>query len=111
MYQEIKSELRNLKLTNFSGHIKFGVEKGKVVSLTITTKKELNPYQLKNRDFDGQLLKLHDDNFYGAIDYNLENGEVESFNWQSTFQGDKLKEHLEAIKCKGVKVVVKKLST
>lgn len=107
MYNSIKSELRHYKVIKFTGHIKFGIENGKVVSETVSTKLEPSP-GLTDSNFDAALQSIADDKFYGSIDYNLNRGIIESMNYVRSWQGETLRAKIEGNKCKNVYVVAKK---
>lgn len=106
MYTSIKSEIKNLEKKLFSGHIKFGIEKGSVVSEVLSS----NIIYSSDFDFNfnSNLLEIADDNFYGTVEFDLNFGSVINMHWSRTFNGEDLKKRLSENKCKNVKVVVKK---
>lgn len=107
MYYQIKTELKYYRLAGFTGHIKFGVENGKVVSESISTKLEQSP-GVTNSDYELILQSIADARYYGSIDYNLNNGFITNMNYQKNWQGENLQKKIEADKCKSVIVVEKR---
>lgn len=106
MYTSIKSEIKNLEKKLFSGHVKFGIEKGNIVYEIVSS----NIIYGSDSDFnfDLNLLEIADDNFYGTVEFDLNCGSVINMHWSRTFNGEDLKKRLSENKCKNVKVVVKK---
>ena len=81
--------------TKFKGHIKFGVEKSNVVSMSVSTRFE-NPINTKMFvDIVGELKKLFDENvFFGSLEFDIDCGSVVQFNWVYSCNGLDLKEKI-----------------
>lgn len=107
MYTTIKSELKNFSSKCFTGHVRFGVEKGQVVSEIISTKREQFA-DCSSKDFDGELMRISSENFYGSVEYDFDFGRVAAFAWSSIIKGDELKERIRINKCRSVRIVAKK---
>nr|DAO12398.1 MAG TPA: hypothetical protein [Caudoviricetes sp.] len=59
MYTDIKSELKILKKRRFSGHLKIGIENGKIVNETLTASVRSNPvYSLSLNQRGGETEQL-----------------------------------------------------
>lgn len=102
MFNTIKTELERLKKENFTGGIKFGIEYGKVVSVSyrsLISGKRIKPIET-------MILTLIPDysNFFGSIDYEIENGIVIANDFVLSLRGPQLDKRLER-KCKVVKIV------
>lgn len=106
MYTSIKSEIKNLEKRAFSGHIKFGIERGEIVSEVLSS--TIIYGSDSNFNLHANLLEISDDNFYGTVEFDLNFGSVMNMHWLRTFNGEDLKKRLSENKCKNVKVVVKK---
>lgn len=107
MYETIKSELKHFSSKCFSGHIKFGIEKGQVVSESISTKREQFA-DCSNKEYENELLKIASTNFYGSVEYDFDFGRIIAIAWATTLKGDDLRERIKKNKCKNVKLVVRK---
>lgn len=107
MYTEIKSEISRFEKQHFSGHIRFGIEKGKVVSEVVSSEVGICRNS-GEKGFDEFLGGISDDNFYGTVEYDFDFGKIIRFSWQRTFNGEDLKKHLESAKCRTVRIVLKK---
>jgi len=110
MFDEIKTELKVLKKQLFTGHVRFGIEHGIIMSMAVTTKIDTREEKLNLEDYENLLVKFsgNEESFYGSLDYNLKFGEVINFNWSVNLQGEQLRERLRTNQCRSVKVVVKK---
>lgn len=106
MYTSIKTEIKNFEKQFFSGHIKFGIEKGSIVSEVVSS--NIIYGSDSGFNFRANLLEISDDNFYGTVEFDLNFGSVMNMHWSRTFNGEDLKKRLSENKCKNVKVVVKK---
>lgn len=107
MYTTIKSELKNFSSKCFTGHVRFGVEKGQVVSESISTKREQFA-DCSSKDFDSGLMEISSENFYGSVEYDFDFGRIVAFAWASIIKGDELKERIRINKCRSVRIVAKK---
>ncbi len=107
MYTTIKSELKNFSSKCFTGHIRFGVEKGQVVSENISTKREQFA-DCSGKDFDNELLKISAPTFCGSVEYDFDFGHIVAVAWSATVKGDELKERIRVNKCRNVRIVAKK---
>lgn len=104
MFQDVKNELRVLKHENFTGHVKFGIEKGRIVSLSHN-----NRFMPDDKTCDfSELEKIYCDDFWGVIEIDIVNGAVVNVFWMQNFKDDNLKQRLEKNKCRYVKFVEKK---
>lgn len=113
MYKELKIELESFQKERFTGHVKFGIEHGKITSLVINTRPEYEMNRLQ-KSFDEQLKDLceeSNENFYGTLDYNFDFGSISGFNWCINLKGEELAERLRKHQCRTVKIVTKKSDT
>ena len=114
MFKEVETELSVLEKQLFSGHVKFGIEHGTVLSMTISSRidsavnNEINMFNELKKNFPDE------EQFYGNLDYNFSFGRVLTANYSTTLQGELLASRLrthqgrEVKQCRNVKVVVKK---
>ena len=107
MYTTIKSELKNFSSKCFTGYVRFGVEKGQVVSESISTKRE-RLAGCPDKDFDSELLKISSEDFYGSVEYDFDFGRIVAIAWARLIKGDELKERIRINKCRNVRIVAKK---
>lgn len=107
MYTTIKSELKNFSSKCFTGHVRFGVEKGQVVSESISTKREQFA-DCSNKDFDSELRRISSETFYGSVEYDFDFGHIVALAWASIIKGDELKKRIMINKCRSARIVVKK---
>lgn len=90
---EINSVVKQYQDKFFTGHIKFGIEKSKVVSLTINSRLERSDNE--NAEYDKQLAELCSvNNFFGSIEFDLIRGKLERLNYCMSFNGVNLAEKL-----------------
>lgn len=99
MYETIKSELRHFSSKCFTGHIKFGIEKGQVVSESISTKREQFA-DCSNKEYENELLKIASNDFYGSVEYDFDFGRITAIAWATTLKGDDLRERIKKINAK-----------
>ena len=91
---DINKVLEKKKKENFTGHIRFGIEKSQLVTLTINSR--LEESKNDNDEFDKKLAELCQyPNFYGSIDFDLILGKVERLNYCMSMNGQVLKYELE----------------
>lgn len=104
MFTAIKSELSVLRKKKFSGHVKFGIEGGQVVSESIssTVEKKISKIDLDTLNFENEA------SFYGTIEYDFDFGVIVNYSWNRTFKGDDLKNRQRENQCKSVRYVIKK---
>lgn len=95
LFAEINAEIKKYKANAFTGHLKFGIEKSQIVSITENSRLEKS--DSNNASFDKQLLELCSDTFYGSIEFDLVLGEVERLNYCKSYNGQYLKEKLGKI--------------
>lgn len=93
LFSSIDSEIEKLRNQKFTGHIKFGIEKSNIVSITINSRLEKS--DIDNTDFERQLKNLCTmKNFYGSIEFDLILGNVERLNYCISINGQNLKDRL-----------------
>lgn len=91
---DINTVLENKKTERFTGHIKFGIEKSQLVSMTINSRLEKS--DVENNEFEKQLIELCKyPNFYGSIEFDLILGKVERLNYCQSFNGQNLRYEIE----------------
>lgn len=114
MYKEIDAEIKAFENELFTGHVRFGIEHGDIMSLSVTTK--LEPASSYIYDMEKEIARFCADekDFYGAIEFNFSFGKITGNNYAVSLHGELLKARLrktqnrEVLQCKNVKVVVKK---
>lgn len=95
LFAEINAEVEKYRLKKFTGHLKFGIEKSSIVSMTVNSRLEKS--DIENFDFDKQLMELcSNPNFFGSIEFDLRLGKVERLNYCMSYNGQNLKEKLGA---------------
>lgn len=92
LFAEINAEIKKYKAKAFTGHLKFGIENSRIVSITENSRLEKS--DSTNGSFDKQLLELCSDTFYGSIEFDLVLGEVERLNYCKSYNGQNLKDKL-----------------
>lgn len=93
LFAEINAEVKKYQDRAFTGHLKFGIEKSSIVSLTINSRLEKSDQE--NDKYDKILMDLcSTPNFYGSIEFDLIFGEVKRLNYCMSFNGQSLKEKL-----------------
>lgn len=92
---QINSVVEKYQEKAFTGHLKFGIEKSMIVSITELSKCEKS--DLLNADFSKQLFEICKDLTYGSIEFDLFLGKVERLNYCKSFNGELLKKKLGAI--------------
>ena len=92
LFAEINAEVEKYKAKAFTGHLKFGIEKSTIVSITELSKCEKS--ELLNADFAKQLTEICTDLNYGSIEFDLFLGKVERLNYCKSFNGELLKKKL-----------------
>ena len=93
LFSDINNEIEKFRNKKFTGHLKFGIEKSAIVSLTINSRLEKS--DCDNYDFDSQLSELcENSNFYGSIEFDLVLGETKRLNYCISINGQYLKERL-----------------
>lgn len=95
LFAEISAVIVKYKAKAFTGHLKFGIEKSQIVSITENSRLEKSDNT--NAAFDKQLLELCSDIVYGSIEFDLVLGEVERLNYCKSINGQYLKEKLGKI--------------
>ena len=95
LFAEINAEVEKYKAKAFTGHLKFGIEKSNIVSMTVNSR--LEESNNDNDDFDKKLLEIcTSPNFYGSIEFDLILGNIKRLNYCMSFNGQNLKEKLGA---------------
>ncbi len=92
---EIDRVIKQYQKRSFTGHLKFGIEKSTIVSITELSKCEKS--ELLNADFTKQLTEICSDLNYGSIEFDLVLGKVERLNYCKSFNGELLKKKLGAL--------------
>lgn len=95
LFADINAEIKKYREKAFTGHLKFGIEKSQIVSITENSR--LEKTECNNASFDKQLSELCSDTFYGSIEFDLVLGEVERLNYCKSYNGQYLKEKLGKI--------------
>ena len=91
---EINREIEKLRKINYTGHVKFGIERSKIVSMTINS--HLEKSDKDNSDFTKKLTSLcMIPEYYGSIEFDLVLGEVERLNHCISLNGQVLKDWME----------------
>ena len=91
---DINTVLEKYKRLNFTGHIKFGIEKSQLVNLSINSRLEKS--ENDNDEFDKKLAELCQyQNFYGSIEFDLILGKVQRLNYCMSMNGQVLRYELE----------------
>lgn len=92
LFADINAEVESYRAKNFTGHLKFGIEKSQIVSITENSRLEKSDNN--NANFEKQLLEICNDNFYGSIEFDIVLGDVERFNYCKSYNGQNLKEKM-----------------
>ena len=91
---EINREIEKLQKVFYTGHVKFGIEKSKIVSMTINS--HLEKSDNDNSDFSKKLTTLCAiPEYYGSIEFDLVLGKVERLNHCISLNGQVLKNWME----------------
>lgn len=94
LFAEISAEVEKYKEKAFTGHLKFGIEKSAIVSLTVNSRLEKSDNE--NADFARRLAELcSNPSFYGSIEFDLIMGKVERLNYCMSFNGQSLQRKLQ----------------
>lgn len=90
LFADINREIQKLQNCSYTGHIKFGIENSKIVSMTINSRLETS--NRPNADFEKQLQTLcANPEYYGSIEFDLVLGKVERINHCISLNGSVLK--------------------
>ncbi|MBO7517830.1 MAG: hypothetical protein J6T31_01825 [Methanobrevibacter sp.] len=92
LFADINAEVEKYRAKAFTGHLKFGIEKSQIVSITENSRLEKSDNT--NAAFEKQLLELCSDIFYGSIEFDFVLGEVERLNYCKSYNGQNLKDKL-----------------
>ena len=91
---EINREIEKFQRNSYTGHVKFGIEKSKIVSMTINSRLEKSDRD--NSDFGNQLSTLcRIPEYYGSIEFDLVLGKIERLNHCISLNGQALKDWME----------------
>ena len=94
LFAEINREIEKFQKCSYTGHIKFGIEKSKIVSMTINSRVEKSDRD--NADFINQLSTLCGiPDYYGSIEFDLILGKIERLNHCISLNGQVLKDWME----------------
>lgn len=94
LFAEINNEIEKFQKSRYTGHIKFGIEKSKIVSMTINS--HLEKSDTNNSDFGKQLQTLCQiPEYYGSIEFDLVLGEVKRLNHCISLNGLVLKNWMD----------------
>ena len=94
LFADINREIEKFQKSKYTGHIKFGIEKSRIVTMTINSHLEKSDYD--NADFEKQLLTLCQiPEYYGSIEFDLRLGKVERLNHCISLNGQVLKDWME----------------
>lgn len=90
---EINGEVEKWQKQAFTGHLKFGIEKSAIVSLSVNSRVEKSDQT--NADYGKRLAELcSNPNFFGSIEFDLILGKIERLNYCMSFNGAHLQEKL-----------------
>lgn len=90
LLKDINTVLEKYKSLNFTGHIKFGIEKSQIVSITFNSRLEKS--DVENTQFEKKLSEICQyPNFFGSIEFDLVLGKVERLNYCLSLNGQNLK--------------------
>ncbi|MBO7518766.1 MAG: hypothetical protein J6T31_06620 [Methanobrevibacter sp.] len=93
LFAEINAEIEKYRVKSFTGHLKFGIEKSTIVSLTVNSRLEKSDRE--NDNYDKLLMELCSaPNFFGSIEFDLILGEVQRLNYCMSYNGQSLKDKL-----------------
>ena len=96
---DINRELEKQSAKAFTGHIKFGIEKSAIVSMTVNSRLEKS--ENENAHFDKQLMDLcSNTEFYGSIEVDMVLGEIKRLNYCMSYNGAGLKKELGLLDAK-----------
>lgn len=104
IFRIIKLELKELKSIGFTGKVKFGVENDNLVSMFVTSKED---GFFENKKF-AELESLLTQNLWGSFEFCIVDGDVKGLEYSKNFQGESLRNKIQGLKCKYVRVVAKK---
>ena len=94
LFAEINREIEKFERSSYTGHIKFGIEKSKIVSITLNSRLEKS--ERDNSDFLNQLSTLCKiPEYYGSIEFDLILGKIERLNYCISLNGQVLKDWVE----------------
>lgn len=92
---EINKEVDKFTKVKYTGHVKFGIEKSKIVSITINS--HLEKSDRDNTDFANKLRTLCNiPEYYGSIEFDFIMGKVERLNHCISLNGQVLKNWMES---------------
>lgn len=92
LFADINAEIEKYREKAFTGHLKFGIEKSQIVSITENSRLEKS--ESTNAAFEKQLIELCADTFFGSIEFDLVLGKVERLNYCKSYNGQNLKEKM-----------------
>lgn len=113
MYKELEIEVATFQKQLFTGHVKFGIEHGDIITLYITTKLELSNNNTIDIHHEIEKIYPEEKEFYGSVDYNFQFGKIVSSSYSVNLQGEQLKARLrknqgrEVKQCKNVNIAAK----
>ena len=94
LFAEINREIEKVKKANYTGHVKFGIEKSRIVSITFNS--HLEKSERENADFEKQLMTICKiPEYYGSIEFDLRLGNVERLHHCISLNGQTLKDWME----------------
>jgi hypothetical protein len=94
LFAEINREVEKFKKCSYTGHVKFGIERSRIVSITINSRVEKSDRD--NADFCSQLQSLCKiPEYYGSIEFDFILGKVERLNHCISLNGLPLKTWME----------------
>ena len=93
LFAEINAEVQKYQKKFFTGHLKFGIEKSVIVSMTENSRLESS--EKVNVDYTSRLAELcSNPDFYGSIEFDLVLGKIERLNYCVSYNGASLKRKL-----------------
>ena len=91
---DISRELDKIQRAKYTGHVKFGIEQSKIVSITLNS--HLEKSDRDNDDFEKQLTTLCQiPEYYGSIEFDLIHGKVERLNHCISLNGQVLENWMD----------------
>ena len=80
MYKEIDAEIKAFENELFTGHVRFGIEHGDIMSLSVTTKLEPASSYIYDMQKEIERFCADEKDFYGAIEFNFSFGKITELN-------------------------------
>lgn len=114
MYETLKAEIEKYKAKNIYRTLRFGIENGRIRTLSISTvpNKELIEWCPEEFKSYAHLMSICSDSYYGVVSVGLLADSIEYIHNQISLQGQDLYKELNGVpKCKCARIVVRKSDT